>query len=777
MRYQSPQRKCKMSLYDDANEGCFLPTREGVATGRSAERVLLETVGGSQGFRTKITDNADGSTTMLRTRNGMPEFTTVSPTKQMVGDSCEHWQLEEIVETRELDADTYSIFSCDGLLELLVRGVQVVHFDVGVGVLSQRDYSFATENRAASTTRTGTTPLYSEKNFEARVYHPESLEDSWLAPVGSPPGLEGVMFVHNRLKKIVFTARYPGKANKNITYELSASGDDAVAATGYGCSNKDLKERGLSTRLGDLSLSMLDPGKGEVVFSFEKALFSDLVSPETQGLWDQVAVIPELLSGPMTMSKVALFGPASHGLYRYSDNTLTLNNAEKTVITAPSHLSVIGPKGNCYAVRGKPLPPLVRNDVEAANDLAENREWLDYALHCGIDRKLNGVPFVNAFIYTDPSGARWVIRMQGTVDLAEIKVTAQRFGVIGGESGPVSTIVRMVAELPEYPANDGFDKKAMLICHKSTGDEAIVGYAVWFMNAPHFTKGYAFYKLSVSGLGDDTIDFAGHGLVFSYSKVRDCVQGKTRRIDRSSVVDTITHSNPRPIPSPDYYTGTDIRTAVIDRTEMTVIAKEASSTVGAAYDANEVLQFAALEFKYSSYSHNTSKHNHIQTIVMENGQYISITNEGDFDPERGPITHFTESYETEYSLSATFGNHKIYIPPFKQNSVYSDAYDEELGPSNGGQSGSVVISETTNFDSDFVVPLEEAAQEAKFGLYLPVNNWSGVLVGVQDSINNDVVFYPPMSVHGTTVSEVSEYYSVHPITGEIAASNTPVCWV
>lgn len=43
---------------------------------RTLGRTMLDEVGGSNGIRTRISKNADGSTTRLRTRNGMPEFIT-----------------------------------------------------------------------------------------------------------------------------------------------------------------------------------------------------------------------------------------------------------------------------------------------------------------------------------------------------------------------------------------------------------------------------------------------------------------------------------------------------------------------------------------------------------------------------------------------------------------------------------------------------------------------------------------------------------------------------
>jgi len=63
-----------MAMYDDDNFGGIFPTRTGVPTGSANERKMLDSIGGSDGFRTQQKTNSDGSVTMLRTRNGMPEF-------------------------------------------------------------------------------------------------------------------------------------------------------------------------------------------------------------------------------------------------------------------------------------------------------------------------------------------------------------------------------------------------------------------------------------------------------------------------------------------------------------------------------------------------------------------------------------------------------------------------------------------------------------------------------------------------------------------------------
>ncbi|MBK7842060.1 MAG: hypothetical protein IPJ49_31185 [Candidatus Obscuribacter sp.] len=68
-----------MADYDDKYLGTVFPTRFGKATGGANERQMLDATQGSSGIRKQFRLNADGSTTMLKTRAGMPVFLTDTP--------------------------------------------------------------------------------------------------------------------------------------------------------------------------------------------------------------------------------------------------------------------------------------------------------------------------------------------------------------------------------------------------------------------------------------------------------------------------------------------------------------------------------------------------------------------------------------------------------------------------------------------------------------------------------------------------------------------------
>jgi hypothetical protein len=60
-----------------------LPTRDGKAIGHSIENRMLASVGGPDGIRTQVRIAADGTTTILKTRAGMPDFQTRKPPREV----------------------------------------------------------------------------------------------------------------------------------------------------------------------------------------------------------------------------------------------------------------------------------------------------------------------------------------------------------------------------------------------------------------------------------------------------------------------------------------------------------------------------------------------------------------------------------------------------------------------------------------------------------------------------------------------------------------------
>lgn len=62
--------------YKDEMFGEVFPTRTGPSIGSANERLMLDAIGGSESFRTRIMETQEGET-LLRTKNGMPQFSTL----------------------------------------------------------------------------------------------------------------------------------------------------------------------------------------------------------------------------------------------------------------------------------------------------------------------------------------------------------------------------------------------------------------------------------------------------------------------------------------------------------------------------------------------------------------------------------------------------------------------------------------------------------------------------------------------------------------------------
>lgn len=154
------------------------------------------------------------------------------------------------------------------------------------------------------------------------------------------------------------------------------------------------------------------------------------------------------------LSKPEHFGQPYHGLVR--DGVLTLSNGKT--------LDVPWGWGDCYVLRvpGVAGQGVQMTPVEAAQEAAAGRQWLDYAMLVGRQRTYAGSITVgaNAWLYAAPDGTVWRIECDrlDTTDIIpsypvaplryghypatlDFTFKIQRFGVIspGAETAPIST--------------------------------------------------------------------------------------------------------------------------------------------------------------------------------------------------------------------------------------------------------------------------------------------------------------------------------------------------
>lgn len=152
------------------------PTRDGIATGKANERQMLERGGMSnEGFRTDLRDNPDGSTTMLRTRGGSPEFSTVAAQRPLDG-------------------------------QPVARGFVAHAFGKSYGALFD-PYTLAIEDKRFSI-RFAT---YHVSSVAASAYAPRNWLDVW-----SWDG--ATMRINGQLAKTFFPFRFPAAVRQAIPY-------------------------------------------------------------------------------------------------------------------------------------------------------------------------------------------------------------------------------------------------------------------------------------------------------------------------------------------------------------------------------------------------------------------------------------------------------------------------------------------------------------------------------------------------------------------------------
>ena len=118
--------------------------------------------------------------------------------------------------------------------------------------------------------------------------------------------------------------------------------------------------------------------------------------------------------------------------------------------------------GACTVVRHPAATGIYRNPIEAADDAARGFEWRNYALLCGSQRAFNGGPELggNAWLYCDPAGPTWLMRLQREVidsvpDQTQSKVRfkvlrASLFGWFGRQS-PEAEVVATFDWQPQFP--------------------------------------------------------------------------------------------------------------------------------------------------------------------------------------------------------------------------------------------------------------------------------------------------------------------------------------
>lgn len=228
----------------------------------------------------------------------------------------------------------------------------------------------------------------------------------------------------------------------------------------------------------------------------------------------------------MNPANVPPWGCPWHG--QVKSGRVYLPNGTNRVYRQPEATSYIGPGGvtvrpqDTYGITHRHaagLPSIVRDAEEQVADAAAGRQWRNEAILSG-GRPQVHAKLLSGWIYIDPAGARWLVRIAELQNEPAVSFTSPfavtveliRFGVLGGAPESYSYNV----SLP-FGDTDGISSGSLLVDAISpTGNAAVV------MAFRRFSAGRAprlpvnFTELTITGLGAEALIAA--------SVVRDITQ-------------------------------------------------------------------------------------------------------------------------------------------------------------------------------------------------------------------------------------------------------------
>lgn len=224
--------------YDDKT-GPVFPTRTGDSQGSNAERVLLNSVGGADGVRTKVAPTPDGGALLLRTRAGHPTFQTTSSQQSecLLGPLIEEDALYAQRTWRTPVPTDAPLVSTDGIFTFwkapLTKWVaktkdkRTLEFYFSTSFAPPGDITaVAAGNRIIET------------SWSERTWHPVQ-----MAQIVTD-SLPLLYLVVARLKGI----KLSWKNRKAFTWGFNKEDDETLVGTPPACMAQDGKEMGLTTR-------------------------------------------------------------------------------------------------------------------------------------------------------------------------------------------------------------------------------------------------------------------------------------------------------------------------------------------------------------------------------------------------------------------------------------------------------------------------------------------------------------------------------------------------
>lgn len=412
-------------------------TRTGLATGRSNERTLADELQGAQGFRTRVREHPDGSRTLLRTRNGFPEYLTLgsiddikcllSPLREEEGASdgesmfqLRKWHsFESDPEHPELD-HMHDLVSSDGLFSIAPTPLAEWVCKSGDG--RTITFFFAEQFPNPSDEAVSKEPSrIIETAWSERTWHAAQMVriDAASLPV--------LYFVIERLKSIEFLF---GRRTKPFVWTFAGDAGDALTAKGRACMEYDGSEFSLATRvdyangaLKELSLKIYAK-HGQIITADPGGWLGALDGP-SDGPQSGVELVTLMDTNATNLSRAIACGQPWHGWLARDNMTLL----DDTVVAPPGYSPLgqtveddygIAPYQTHYVAI--PNLPDVPEDTYPADYASNSMRFLKDAVLFGVARKYSPqssfeLGMYRWFHYSPIDGSVHVLRVEEYLDV------------------------------------------------------------------------------------------------------------------------------------------------------------------------------------------------------------------------------------------------------------------------------------------------------------------------------------------------------------------------
>lgn len=287
----------------------LFPTRTGDSQGAGAERVMLDSLGGAAGVRTKVAPTPDGGEVLLRTRGGSPEFQSTSShqVECLLGPLVEQDSMYAQRTWRTpLETDT-PLVSSDGLITFwrtpLTKWVAQSK--------NKRVFELHFSSRFALPGDPAEPPSGNkiiEESWSNRTWHPAQIAQVVTST------LPLLHFVVTRMRSLALR----WKRLKAFTWRFNTDGDPALVGNPPACMAQSGQEMGLSTRtayahgaLQQLSLLILNH-KGVLQTASPGGWLGALEGPPSVGD-DPIELATMAGSNITPLSEATYFGQPWHG--------------------------------------------------------------------------------------------------------------------------------------------------------------------------------------------------------------------------------------------------------------------------------------------------------------------------------------------------------------------------------------------------------------------------------------------------------------------------------